>query len=455
MIGSIARRLALLRRSQLETIGLALGIVLLVVSTLPRVDSGADGQLRYWDTDRIARGLLPNARYSSLQPLLALPLYWLGTFFTTPAQTVAYFNLIAFLLLLAVIWRSFSADIARATILLLLSASMFPANLQGFFGEPLAALLVVLGFVLLERHIWWAALAFAAGVGVVPATIPAFALVAAYLAWTKKRWWLLLLVAGPAAVHLTDNFVKYHSFVSSYFYDKGDVTIMPYSGIPGFSYPLVLGLLSVLFSYGKGLIFFIPGLLLAFSPAVARVPAEYRTTLRALLLFALGTILVYSRWWAWYGGTVWGPRFFLTACVPACLMLAFALRYEGRRSAYEAAALTAILALATWGCIEGFVYGVYDSHLCYDNHFNLEMLCWYAPEWSPLWRWIVVGFGKAQPLRLAYAGWATLCFAYFAIGLLLSATPYRLAIALDVRLKKEFPASDAPLAAQPSEPSGA
>ena len=37
---------------------------------------------------------------------------------------------------------------------------------------------------------------------------------------------------------------------------------MPYSGRQGFSYPFFLGLISILFSFGKGLIWFSPGLLL-------------------------------------------------------------------------------------------------------------------------------------------------------------------------------------------------
>jgi hypothetical protein len=51
-------------------------------------------------------------------------------------------------------------------------------------------------------------------------------------------------------------------FVSGYAANHGDRTILPYSGRAGFSYPLLLGIASILFSFGRGLVFFSPGLVL-------------------------------------------------------------------------------------------------------------------------------------------------------------------------------------------------
>ena len=93
-------------------------------------------------------------------------------------------------------------------------------------------------------------------------------------------------------------------------------TFMPYSGRNGFSYPFVLGLVSILFSFGRGLVFFMPGLLLWLGERTRRrVPGRQWVVLQ--LLFVAGLVLVYSKWWAWYGGDAWGPRFFVAAAVPA------------------------------------------------------------------------------------------------------------------------------------------
>ena len=100
---------------------------------------------------------------------------------------------------------------------------------------------------------------------------------------------------------------------------------MPYSGKPGFSYPFLLGVASILFSFGRGLVFFAPGLLLWFG-ARTRQLAPGRRVVILLLLFVAGLVLVYAKWWAWYGGLTWGPRYFIVAAVPASLFLAIRLR---------------------------------------------------------------------------------------------------------------------------------
>ena len=46
-------------------------------------------------------------------------------------------------------------------------------------------------------------------------------------------------------------------------------TALPYSGQPGFSYPFFFGVLSVLFAFGRGLVFFAPGLFARYPDAAA------------------------------------------------------------------------------------------------------------------------------------------------------------------------------------------
>jgi hypothetical protein len=78
--------------------------------------------------------------------------------------------------------------------------------------------------------------------------------------------------------------------------------------------------------------------LLIYSPAVLLVPAGIwalcqRTdpetrAVRPLVLgwfaAAIGTVIFYGRWWCWFGGTCYGPRF-LIECMPiVCLLFAYA-----------------------------------------------------------------------------------------------------------------------------------
>ena len=59
----------------------------------------------------------------------------------------------------------------------------------------------------------------------------------------------------------------------------GIKTIMPYSGRPGFSYPFLFGLLSILFSFGNGLLFFTPGLLLPIRKTLSKWPLHQKINL--------------------------------------------------------------------------------------------------------------------------------------------------------------------------------
>ena len=75
------------------------------------------------------------------------------------------------------------------------------------------------------------------------------------------------LPACAASLVLLENAVQHgNPLEGGYANDAGRRTALPYSGLPGFSYPLFFGVLSVLFSFGRGLVFFAPGLFARYPP---------------------------------------------------------------------------------------------------------------------------------------------------------------------------------------------
>jgi hypothetical protein len=166
--------------------------------------------------------------------------------------------------------------------------------------------------------------------------------------------------------------------------DHGYATVLPYSGRPGFSLPFVFGVLSILFSFGRGLVFFMPGLLFALrGRRAALLDRGPWTTVVALLLFTLGFVAFYAKWWAWYGGASFGPRFFLIAALPAAILLAPRLvRPSG--SVYGNIATLLVLALSTWVAVIGVLTSARPPDVCVRDLFAYEPLCWYSPELSPL-----------------------------------------------------------------------
>jgi hypothetical protein len=225
---------------------------------------------------------------------------------------------------------------------------------------------------------------------------------------TRRLRPLLAPVVAAALVLLEAWLRRGSPFTTGYADDHGIKTLMPYSGRPGFSYPFVLGLLSILFSFGRGLAFFMPGLLLWLGERTRRLVSN-RELVTYLLLFVAGLVLVYAKWWAWYGGESWGPRYFVLAAVPASLFIAVRLRARDTRI-WGAVATLGVLALSAWVSLTGALENSWHAGVCSQNNFQIEYVCWYVPDFSSLW-WPVT---HHPPLTAANVCLTAFCFAVFA-----------------------------------------
>ena len=394
-----------------EWLLVAIGIVLLFRSAVPAIDS--DGLVRLKMVQALFDdGSLARTKFSIIQPLLASPLYWLGGKFGRAEAFLARYNFVVFVVLLLGLhgWlrRQGSAAMARRTVLLLMCASMLPQATQHFFTELTTLTLVVLGYLLFRTRRLAGGIVMAVGIANSPALLPAFGALMALEAWRQRRLSLLAFVLLPLAMGLLDNYFRNGViFQSAYLADTehGSRTILPYSGLPGFSYPLLFGLLSITFSLGRGLVFFAPGLFLPLlSPWPPQSP-ELRRLTGVLVLFTVVMALTYARWWAWYGGGAWGPRFFLLASIPATLLLASAMPQHAGSAGWRVLWVPAMLILSAWVSIQGFVWGTQDFATCEQNDYALELLCWYTPEFSAPWRQFASGFHVAERHHLRYGIW--------------------------------------------------
>ncbi|HEY1349764.1 MAG TPA: hypothetical protein VGF67_09085 [Ktedonobacteraceae bacterium] len=385
----------------IETSLIILGL-LAVFFLLPREMKG-DGLLRYQALLHILiNHSIPESRYSLIGPFFALPLIWIGRKLGDPSGWALVYNQVLFaasiLLSYFLLKDQMQRAILRKFYLLLLIASMFVAHLAFFYGEVFTALTV--GFGLLFVYLRTAALPgwllLALGVANSPAAIGGLVPLALKRVLDNKRLRYGLIVIAALALAGLNNWLQHgNPFNPGYGDDVGFKTVMPYSGLPGFSYPILFGLLSILLSFGKGLFFFAPGLLLPVRQTLLRHRESNRLPLFQVYLlwiaFLAGLVLVYAHWWGWYGGVFWGPRFFLFAAIPASFALAIRLLYA-RESSLAVNGLTLVVfMLSVWVCIDGAVYQWSTSlfatmpAVCTQNHFNLEMLCYYTPEFSALW----------------------------------------------------------------------
>lgn len=349
----------------------------------------ADGAVRFLKLDTLLRqGTLGGARFSYIGPLFASP-FWLSG---NPLWWCARFNV---LVLAAGTWsawwvlRPAMPPAERASFLLLLAAAgMMPNAVRDFYGELFSAVMVGTGLLVVTvRGLWpgWAVVVL--GVANIPALGAGLALAAIVRFWKNRRVdALIALLAAAALIALENTLARGSPLATGYFRDHGLVTVLPFSGKPGFSYPLILGILSLLFSFGKGLLFFAPALLLV---SRARRDRPALTDFFDLsIAFLVGLLLVYSQWWAWYGGWTWGPRFLLFAAYPSALALAISL--SGQVGPIRSVATVGLAAWTVWVGVSGAVFDLEGLERCIENGYALEHLCWFVPEYSPLLRHFVI-----------------------------------------------------------------
>lgn len=368
------------------------------------------------------RGTLATKKFSHVGPTLSAPLFLLDRVLGTGERLLIQYNLLLFaaggVALLALLRPALPPDEVRRFGLLLAFGSMFPANTLNYFGETFTTTAVGVGFALVVvRRTAWGWPFVVLGVVNAPATAVGLALAVAVHCWHERRLRYLLILPLTAGLILLENALSRGSpLASGYEDDFGVQTVLPYSGWSGFGYPLAFGLLSLVLSFGKGLVFFTPGLFLPPPPADDRV----RRLTQIWVAFVVGLLLVYARWWAWYGGLVWGPRMLLFASLPASLTLA---QLAARPAGFGRNLLVLVaLLLSCWVGVSGFAFDTAAAARPFvGENYQTEFALWYVPECSVLWLPFVV------PVPVHPAGYAYLALGAAATGCLAGPTAVALA----------------------------
>ena len=413
------------RLALLDVSLLVAGLALLLI--LPR-NYGGDGRIRYEAVRALVAGDLPRERYSLVTSVLATPLDLFGRVVGDEKAVTYRFNGILFALGLVAFWlllrHSVAGTLLRSFMLLLVFGSMFSGHVTSFYGETTTAVFLSVGLLAVVagqtrpvRLLGWSAAVL--GAVNTPAIIPAFALAVLVLAVARRSFTPLLSIVAAVVLALIDVRLHTGSFTSPYEDDHGFQTILPYSGRPGFSYPALLGIVAIVFSLGKGLLFYAPGLFVGTRGSLAKLTKVNHARVLWLVV-VVGMVAVYCRWWAWYGGDFFGPRFFLFASVPAALALA--ARLSVSEASLGAAALTlAVLALSLWVGVVGAV-GSGTPEICTRDNYSLELLCWYSPEFSALWR-PLIAWPSPSTAALVFAALALVVFVRLALAFAVDSAP--------------------------------
>ena len=408
-----------LLQAAIET-GLIIVGLLFVALLLPR-QLGGDGTFRYNDLVSLLSThnlYQPHSRYSLIGPLFSSPLLWIGIQLRDPLEWANVYNLLLFSLCLLVSYCLLRNHVDRALLrkffLMLIYSSMFVAHLAFYYGEVFTALCVGFGvFVALRRFTGiggW--LAVALGVANTPATMAGLGLLTLKRMLDSKSLRYILVLVFTIACILTEYQLRRGSiFNNGYIGTHGPKTMMPYSGLSDFSYPFFFGVLSILFSFGQGLLFYAPGLLLPIRKTLSKWPQDQKINLYQVytlwICFLIGMILVYARWWDWSGWVFWGPRFFLFASIPASFALAVRLIRYKEASLGMNLLTFGVFCLSAWASVDGAVFQLEVMHpwICTIYNHAYSMLCSYTPEYSPLWMPFVfpLRVSPAQVLFLVFS----------------------------------------------------
>jgi hypothetical protein len=386
---------------------IALGL-LLFFFVLPHGITG-DGRLRFVALQGWLAGQgTPNTKYPLIGSLPAVPLMLLGRVLASPDWWVSRYNVIVYAggigVLYALLRRRLAGDVLAAFLLLLGTTAMLPNSLRGFGAETFSAMAVGTGLVAWSVGRWkTATVLLGLGVANQPATFVGLAMALGWWSWREKQLRALAPLVLSAGLWLLENAVRKGSAVSTgYETDHGFRTLLPYSGLMGFSYPLFFGVLSLLISFGKGLLFFAPGLVLVFRHGFDAV-RPIKDVVVLWLIYLAGLVLAYGGWWAWYGGFTWGPRFLIFASLPASLLLAAHVR-RPPSALLPATIVLAALILSVWVGIDGQVFGQLGQDVCAANSYRVEAFCWYVPEFSVLWTpFVHPTFSWLLPIVAVYA----------------------------------------------------
>lgn len=374
-----------------------------------------DGDVRlYAMLDLINHGKVSRVGYSFVGPLFSIPFLLLGNIYQNVFWWSGQYNkivlaagiLATYLLLKDRIDRS----LLRKFFLILIVASMFGDNVTFFGGEPFTAMCVGVGIlaVAMGPAVWgWSAVIL--GVVNTPASLVAMGCIVIQRMLQKKRVRYMLALLVAVGLILAESWIR-----------RGN----PFDGGYGnqkFSTPFFIGLASILFSFGKGIVFFAPGLLLPVRATILALKDKQKEALYAAYTlwigFIVGLVLIYASWWAWDGAWFWGPRFFLFASIPASFALAVRLSRPGASLLLNLFTLL-VLGLSLWVGINGAIFDLANLwRFCTVNNYADMYKCQYVPNFSVLWYPI----GKSWRLdhhQLAYIAYSCIVALYVAFPLL-------------------------------------
>ena len=395
-----------------------------------------DGTVRYDGLKHFLQtGTLQPMVYSYVGPILSSPLILLGKIFKDGFWWLSRFNTFLFLGFCFYMYRTLESvwtpSQRRFFVLMLMCGTMFSRHITDYYSETLTACFLTIGiFQFLKRRFVVGLVLVCLSAWNTPGTAIGASLVFFYFFVKERRFRYAL---GPIFIFsgiMLENILKFgHAMPTEYISAAVEKGVLPYAAGPGFSYPLFFGVLSVLFSFGKGLAFYSPGL---WSFLSSKLWQEGHEFLRIGFMYFVGLVLVFSRWVVWSGDWFWGPRFYLFTSILAIFALC-TLYFKVEKDLRIKIFCFFGFALSIWVSFQGITWGQDFLEACHKTPTGPDygFLCYYVPEFSPLWRPFIV-WPPLEGRKIAFFGF------YLLVSVTLLWEPGKYLCALAFAKCKEF-----------------
>jgi len=187
------------------------------------------------------------------------------------------------------------------------------------------------------------------------------------------------------AVTVVYNYARFHTLLT-----------FPLESFESFSTPILLGLLGLLASPGKGLLWYVPLTWLALLGLSRWTERQRLPDFLLGLASLLAPIALYALWYDWPGGRAWGPRM-IVVTMPAVAMLALPALdalVEGTASRWQRRTTALLLGLSILMQLPGVLVN-FEIREAFDMQAGVtfEQLLWHV-EHSPLltyWSSVILG----------------------------------------------------------------
>ncbi len=213
------------------------------------------------------------------------------------------------------------------TLLYALGSNTWVISSQALWEHGMSELMIAAGIwmlLLAERRplcLLGAGTALALATANRPPNVILAAALLLYLIFHQRRHWTWFL-PGPAIVATLLLAYNFHYF---------DSVAGGYVG-QGWTTPIFRGLAGLMVSPSHGLLIYTPWTIFSFAGiAIAYTSRGERALYRWLGLALIGELLLYSKWWCWWGGWCFGPRM-LTDLMPLATILLLPVIAKIRRA---------------------------------------------------------------------------------------------------------------------------